>query len=243
MTIYQYRLASLNNLTDDIVMLGFTPIPHSPVMSYISGQYIEVLTDTGIFPLSIANTPSQKNQHAEIIIHLRSGALHPVADAFLTNVKQQGRISFIGPKGHCIPKLADSYFFVAGGTGFSPIQSLLTEILPTGKPCTLYWGIRDAKDLYQQKLIAEWQKKYSHFSYVPVLTQAQDAWQGKTGWVHEVFFQEQISKIKQLTTQHKTYYVYASGPYPLIQSLKNGFITHHFPLEYLLSDMLPSSVT
>lgn len=243
MTIYQYKLTTLNNLTDDIVLLGFTPIPHTPAIDYISGQYIEVLTDNGIFPLSIANTPSQKNQPAEILIHLRIGVLHPVADAFLQNVKQEGRISFIGPKGHCIPKQADHYFFIAGGTGFSPIQALLTEMLPTGKPCTLYWGIRAPKDLYQQKLIAEWQKKYSHFSYVPVLTQAQDGWQEKTGWVHEVFFQEQAAKIKQFSTQHKTYYVYASGPYPLIQSLKNGFITHHFPLEKLLSDMLPISIS
>lgn len=243
MTIYQYKLSSLNNLTDDIVVLGFTPVPHSPVMSYISGQYIEVLTDTGIFPLSIANTPSQKNQHAEIIIHLRIGLLHPVADAFLQNVKQQGRISFLGPKGHCIPKPADNYFFVAGGTGFSPIQALLTEILPTGKPCTLYWGIRDPKDLYQQKLIATWQKKYSHFSYVPVLTDAQDAWQGQTGWVHKVFFQEQINNLEQLTKKNKAFYVYASGPYPLIQALKNGFISHHLSLKHLLSDMLPNSIS
>lgn len=243
MTIYQYKLASLDNLTDDIVMLTFTPSLHSPKLVYTTGQYIEVLMDHGVFLLSIANSPSEQSHSDDIIIHLRTGSQHPLAEAFLSEVKQQNQISFIGPKGHCVPKQADAYFFVAGGTGFSPIQALLTDILPTNKPCTLYWGIRHPKDIYHQKLLSQWQKKYPHFSYVPVLTQAQDDWQGKTGWVHEVFLQEQAAKIKQFSTQHKTYYVYASGPYPLIQALKNGFITHHFPLEKLLSDMLPNSIS
>lgn len=242
MTIYQYKLASLDNLTDDIVMLSFTPTPHSPKLIYTTGQYIEVLTDNSVFLLSIANTPSDQSASAEIIIHLRTGSQHPLAEAFLNEVKQQNQISFIGPKGHCIPKQADAYFFVAGGTGFSPIQALLTDILPTNKPCTLYWGIRHPKDIYHPELLSEWQKKYPNFSYVPVLTQAQNNWEGKTGWVHETFFQEQTHTLKQFSAQHKTYYVYASGPYPLIQALKNGFINHHFPLKHLLSDMLPNPI-
>lgn len=242
MTIYQYKLASLNNLTDDIVVLAFTPTHHSPKLVYTAGQYIEVLTDNGVFLLSIANTPAEQSDAAEIIFHLRTGPQHPLAEAFLNNVKQQNQISFIGPKGHCVPKKADDYFFVAGGTGFSPIQALLTDILPTNKPCTLYWGIRHPKDIYHLALLSQWQKKYPHFSYIPVLTLAQDSWKGKTGWVHETFFQEQTNKLKQLTSQHKSYYVYASGPYPLIQALKNGFIAHDLPLESLLSDMLPVSV-
>lgn len=239
MMMHQYALSDLTYLTEDIVLLHFFPKPDSPLLAYASGQYIEVLTERGPFPLSIANTPAQEGETHEITVHLRIGPQHPVADIVLKQIKQDGFIKFTGPKGHCIAKEADAYYFIAGGTGFSPIQALLTDILPTGKRCVLYWGIREPKDLYQQKLIEDWQKHSSHFEYMPVLSQINSTWPGKTGWVHEVFFNDQSTILNNYEKLNQTYYVYASGPYPMIQALKNGFIAHHLKLENLLSDMLP----
>jgi CDP-4-dehydro-6-deoxyglucose reductase len=239
MTIFEYTLSSLSYLTDDIVLLHFSPSPTSALLTYETGQYIEALTKNGPFLLSIANTPLQENKSHTITFHLRVGAQHPPAVAFLNQVTEDKMIRFTGPKGHCIVKPADYYYFIAGGTGFSPIQGLLTDILPMGKPCVLYWGIREPKDLYQQKLIATWQKKYPHFSYIPVLSQPDINWPGKTGWVHQIFFTEQTDTLKKQTHTDQPYLVYASGPYPMIQALKNGFIERQLELDKLLSDMLP----
>ena len=224
-------------MTEDIILLHFLPEATSPILSYCSGQYINVLNQETNFPLSIANAPIQNNPM--ITVHLRAGSQHPVAEAFLNQVKTRGMIQFTGPVGHCVVKKADAYYFIAGGTGFSPIQALLTDILPFNKPCYLYWGIRDTNDLYQQTLIATWQKQYTNFSYIPVLSQTQPMWPGKTGWVHGVFFEEQANHLKNLTANNQTYYVYASGPYPMIQALKEGFIKQELSLNHLLSDMLP----
>lgn len=241
MIIYEYTLLDLKYLTENIVLLNFAPTPTSPILTYASGQYINVLTDNGPFPLSIANAPIQHNDRAGnmITVHLRTGQQHPVAEAFLNQVKQQNCIKFKGPLGHCVAKPADYYYFIAGGTGLSPIQALLTELLPIGKPCILYWGVSETKDLYQQKLILDWQKKYPHFSYIPVFSGEDNLWRGKKGWVHDVFFEEQSKKLQHLLNINQTYTLYASGPYPMIQAIKDHFIRFSLPLDKLLSDMLP----
>ncbi len=73
----------------------------------------------------------------------------------------------------------------------------------------------------------------------PSMFQINPTWSGKTGWVHEVFFEDQSTKLSQQAKLNQNYYVYASGPYPMIHALKNGFISRHLKLENLLSDMLP----
>jgi CDP-4-dehydro-6-deoxyglucose reductase len=85
----------------------------------------------------------------------------------------------------------------------------------------------------------EWQKKYPNFTYVPVLSKIDNLWSGKIGWVHEVFFEEQSKKLQHPSHLNQTYYVYASGPYAMIQAIKDHFIRFSLPLDKLLSDMLP----
>jgi CDP-4-dehydro-6-deoxyglucose reductase len=63
--------------------------------------------------------------------------------------------------------------FVAGSTGFAPIQSIIEDMLAKGirRPATLYWGARDANGLYSE-LPARWAREHSHFKYVPVVSEA-----------------------------------------------------------------------
>lgn len=238
---YEYALSDFTHLTEDIVKLCFIPTPASPILSYQSGQYIQVLLDENtLFPLSIANAPiAQDNSHS-LVIHLKAGSEHPLAAAFLTQLNKQSVIKFTGPFGRCVAQQADFLYFIAGGTGFSPFQALLSDLLSnTDNPCLLYWGISEVKDLYQKKLVDDWQEKYAHFSYIPVLSNPDNTWQGKTGWVHEVFFKEQMSTLQRHTQNAQSYYVYASGPYPMVQAIKKSFIDENLVLSSLLSDMLP----
>lgn len=222
------------------MLLNFVPEASSPIFTYQTGQYLNVTgPNHTIFPLSIANTAEQHHADNIITVYLRAGVQHPIAENFLNQIKKEQGIRFTGPAGHCIVKPADYYYFIAGGTGFSPIQALLSAILPLAKPCLLYWGIQNQDDLYHHPLLENWKKTYPHFSYTPVLSQKDTAWSGKTGWVHTLFFEEQNKVLMQHLIQHQSYYVYASGPYPMIQALKEGFISHNLPLDALLSDMLP----
>ena len=64
--------------------------------------------------------------------------------------------------------------FVASGTGFAPIKSILEDLFKRGKPSMLirlYWGGRRARDLSLVDLPRKWAQQYPNFSFLPVLSQ------------------------------------------------------------------------
>ena len=78
--------------------------------------------------------------------------------------------------------------FVASGTGFAPIKSILETAFRAGntRPMTLYWGGRRPKDLYMNDLPQQWAAEHANFRYVPVISDAlpEDNWTGRSGFVH-----------------------------------------------------------
>src|SRR5262249_18046316 len=79
--------------------------------------------------------------------------------------------------------------FVAGGTGFAPIKSVLEHAFHQGieRPIVLYWGQRTKRDLYLPDLPRAWEQHHSNFRYIPVLSEPrpEDEWTGRTGLVHQ----------------------------------------------------------
>jgi CDP-4-dehydro-6-deoxyglucose reductase len=59
--------------------------------------------------------------------------------------------------------------FVAGGTGFAPIKSMIEQILrvfPERKNLVLYWGAHDSSGFYELDIIASWLKTNPYFKCV-----------------------------------------------------------------------------
>src|SRR5690606_18365903 len=73
--------------------------------------------------------------------------------------------------------------FVASGTGFAPIKSIIEHAFHKGvtRPMVLYWGGRRPKDLYMNELAERWAAEHpGQFKYVPVISEAlpEDQWTG-----------------------------------------------------------------
>ena len=81
----------------------------------------------------------------------------------------------------------------------------------------LYWGARAMPDLYMPALPGEWQQANPSFTFIPVLSdpQAEDAWPGRTGFVHEAV----IVDFPDLSG----YDVYACGGPAMIDAAKRDF--------------------
>jgi NAD(P)H-flavin reductase len=64
--------------------------------------------------------------------------------------------------------------FVAGGTGFAPIKSILDDLAKRGdsRSITLYWGARTADGLYLPTALEKWRKQLPGFRYVTALSDA-----------------------------------------------------------------------
>ena len=108
---------------------------------------------------------------------------------------------------------------IAGGTGFAPLKSMLRHVLETGKrrDLHLYWGAREASDLYEEARVLDWLQRHPRLHFTAVLSAA-DAATGahrRVGWVHEAVLADHQSL--------EDFEVYAAGPPAMIEAIRATF--------------------
>jgi CDP-4-dehydro-6-deoxyglucose reductase, E3 len=158
--------------------------------------------------------------HIELHVRNMAGAL---TDYVFNKMKEKDILRFEGPLGTFFLR-EDSdkpIVFVASGTGFAPIKSILLHAFNAGltRQMVLYWGGRRPKDLYMMQLCQQLQAERDNFSFIPVVSDAlpEDAWQGRTGFVHRAV----IEDFPDLSG----YQVYACGAPIVVESAHKDFTT------------------
>jgi CDP-4-dehydro-6-deoxyglucose reductase len=182
------RVHKLERLADD-VMLILLKLPANERLQFLAGQYIEfLLKDGSRRSFSMANAPHDDEL---IQLHVRQVPGGQFTDHVFGKMKERDILRFEGPLGTFFLR-EDSQkpiVFVASGTGFAPIKSVIEHALrkSIARPMTLYWGGRRPKDLYMDALARQWPIKY-----VPVVSDAlpEDGWTGRTGFVHRAVMED-----------------------------------------------------
>jgi CDP-4-dehydro-6-deoxyglucose reductase len=109
---------------------------------------------------------------------------------------------------------------LASGTGFAPIKAIIEQMLLKGiqRPAVLYWGCRRQADLYQHDWCVQMAGEMPNLRYVPVLSEPlpEDAWTGRTGFVHQAVMQD----FPDLSGQQ----VYACGAPVMVASAERDFV-------------------
>jgi phenol hydroxylase P5 protein len=86
--------------------------------------------------------------------------------------------------------MPEPMIFLAGGSGLSSPRSMIQELLENGdeRQITLIYGARNASEIYYDDLFRDLEEKHGNFTYVPALSdpEADDNWEGETGFVHDV---------------------------------------------------------
>ena len=225
------RVDSLRKLADDVMEMTLK-LPASERLNFYAGQYLEIIMrDKTRRAFSIANSPSN-DEYLEL--HLRN-----VPDGVFTNhvfesMKEKAMLRIEGPFGSFYIRDTSNrpLIMVAGGTGFAPIKSILEKLIEEGdtRPVEIYWGARAKTDLYRNDLPEKWAFQYQHINYIPVLSEAQaeDNWQGRTGFVHEAVAEDFAD-----LSGHD---VYMAGPPVMINAAKEKFFDQGLPVDQLFSD-------
>ncbi len=184
------RITDMTPLAHD-VMLMRVRLPMNENMLFISGQFVEfMLKDGSRRSYSIANTHTVEGVRA-LEFHIRHLPGGKFTDKLFNAGFKAGEVMrFEGPQGSFyLRDSAKPAVFVASGTGFGPIKAMLEFAVKVGdkRPMTLYWGCRGKRDLYMLDVPHEWEAQLSNFKYIPVLSDAmaEDAWTGRTGFVHQ----------------------------------------------------------
>jgi CDP-4-dehydro-6-deoxyglucose reductase len=190
-------------------------------LQFESGQYVDFIFPDGLRrSYSIAN-PSTSEGTIDLEFHVRHLPGGLFTDKVFGGLKTREKLQFEGPLGSFFlresPKPA---LFLASGTGYAPIRSMLLKHLPmkTGRQMVLYWGGRTRKDIYMMEEAQGLAEKYDNFKFIPVLSDAspEDRWTGATGFVHAVAMEE----VKDLSG----WQVYACGAPVMVEAALRDFV-------------------
>jgi CDP-4-dehydro-6-deoxyglucose reductase len=210
------RIARLTQLAPDVMQV-FLRLPAVESLKFLPGQYLDILLDRGRRrSFSIASPPHDSDL---LELHVRR-----VRGGFFTDGLFGGTAGTLlrieGPIGQFVYQDASpELLMIAGGTGFAPLKSMLRHILEgrLDRRIHLYWGARQAHDVYEEELVLEWVRTYPQFQFTVVLSEATQttAPHHRLGWVHEAVLAEHPSL--------EPFDVYVAGPPALIEVVRRDF--------------------
>jgi CDP-4-dehydro-6-deoxyglucose reductase, E3 len=188
------RIAAIRRAAPDVAIVNLQ-LPANELLAYRAGQYIEFLLKDGKRrAYSIANAPSFEGPLELHIRHLPGGLF---TDHVFGAMKERDILR----------------------TGFAPVKALVEHLmhLKSTRPVRLYWGGRRPQDLYMDELCRAWETTLPDFTYVPVISDAlpEDAWTGRTGFVHAAVMQDVID-----LSGHQ---VYACGAPVMVDSARRDY--------------------
>ena len=186
----EVKVLRVTEPTDDvrIVQLRFPP---GVRVKFKAGQYLDVILEDGARrSFSMANAPAQSDV---AVLHVRVVPGGRFSESVLPGLAAGGKLRVELPSGDFwLRDSAKPAIFVASGTGFAPVKSILEDAFKRGEPreMALYWGARREKDLYLADLPAKWANLHPGFRFVPVLSEPEAGWQGRTGFVHRAALED-----------------------------------------------------
>ncbi|MFZ5524570.1 MAG: cytochrome b N-terminal domain-containing protein [Pseudomonadota bacterium] len=227
----ELRVKKMERAAQDVMLLELRA-EGGEHMDFIAGQYVAVLLDDGSKrSFSIANPPHLTDR---LQLHIRLVAGGKFTSHVFAGMKEGDVLRVEGPYGSFFlhEDSEKPIIFMAGGTGFAPVKSMLERAFDAGLklPMVLYWGARIPADLYLAGLPEKWQQEHDNFKFIPVLSEAgpEHDWHGRTGLVTEAILQDY--------PELGGYQVYACGSPAMVDAGRAAFIARGLPEEQYFSD-------
>jgi len=222
------KVESIKRLNHDVTQI-LLKIPGSESLQYLAGQYVDLI-HPNFEPraFSIANAPTNSSL---IELHVRQIENGKFTNFVFNELEEKSLLRIEGPKGDFFfrEESKKPVILVAGGTGLGPIKSIVEHAIATklNRQIYLYWGVRDEVDLYMD-LPQQWADEHDNIHFIPVLSEANEAWQGRTGFVHASVLED----FDDLTG----YEVYACGPPVMVKAAAKTFVEQGMIKDNFFSD-------
>jgi CDP-4-dehydro-6-deoxyglucose reductase, E3 len=156
-----------------------------------AGQYLQIeLEDGSRRNYSMANPPHENDS---VQLHVRHVPGGKFSEGMLSGLEKGQKLRVELPFGEF--SLQDESnkpaILVATGTGFAPLKSIVEDAIKhkLERPLHLYWGARRLEDLYLAELARKWQAS-GKLTFVPVLSEPHEGWNGRSGFVHETVLED-----------------------------------------------------
>ncbi len=213
------RVSGIEHLAPDVVRV-MLQLPAADPLRYRAGQYVQFLLQGGArrsYSMASAQTAS-----GQIELHLRHMPGGKFTDHVFSAMKEKEIQRIEGPFGSFF--LRDDaankpLIFLASGTGFAPIKAMLEQMRESRdpRPVTLYWGGRKLRDIYLRDWVEAQLPAWPTLRFVPVLSEADAGWTGRTGFVHQAV----MADFPDLSGHA----VYACGAPVMVEAAQRDFTT------------------
>lgn len=218
------QVERITPLTDSILQVILSPRPYH---DYTAGQYLQIVLGDEVFSYSIANAPLGSQKYELHIRHSRDNSFHQL---LLAAIKREGAITVNVPLGECDLSRLDPekpIIFIAGGTGFAPINAMIEQLLAEGsqRPFELFWGARSQSDLYLDEKVLHWESHVGHFRYVALLS---DTKKDTLGNLVVTYHPQDLHQWQMVI----------SGPDDMVYHTRDILVANGVSLQQLFSDSL-----
>ena len=162
---------------------------------------------------SMANHPAEKNV---IILNIRIATppfdrktggfakLNPgICSSYIWSLKAGDKVTISGPYGEFFIKDTDKeMMFIGGGAGMAPMRSHIFDQFKTkhtSRKASFWYGGRSLRELFYVEDFRQVEKENPDFSFHVALSEpkTEDNWNGYTGFIHQVIYDNYLSKHKE----------------------------------------------
>jgi len=191
-------------------------------------QYNATNDDDIFRAYSMANHPAEGNR---VTLNIRIASPPPnkpdvspgIATSYTFNLKPSDKVTVSGPYGDFLIRDTDrEKIYVGGGAGMAPMRSHLFHLfhtLKTDKKVGFWYGARSKREMFYDDEFKAIAKDFPNFKYHVALSAPvkEDQWDGLTGFIHQVLFNEYLSKHPE--PEECEYYL--CGPPMMIDAVNN----------------------
>ena len=124
-----------------------------------------------------------------------------ICSSYIYSLKPGDKVTVSGPYGEFFLKKNDNeMMFIGGGAGMAPMRShlfhLFHTVKETKKNVTFWYGARSWREVFYYEQFRDIEKKFPNFKFNLALSdpQPEDKWEGPTGFIHQVIYDNYLSK-------------------------------------------------
>jgi Na+-transporting NADH:ubiquinone oxidoreductase subunit F len=168
-------------------------------------RYVSDVKEPALRAYSMASYPEEK----EIMLNVRIATPPPgapdsvppgIMSSYIFNLKPGDKCIISGPYGEFYAKETDAEMvFVGGGAGMAPMRSHIFDLLrrlKSKRKITFWYGARSKREMFYVEDFDMLARENDNFEWHVALSDPlpDDNWDGYTGFIHNVLFEEFIKK-------------------------------------------------
>ncbi|MCS6821840.1 MAG: ferredoxin--NADP reductase [Microscillaceae bacterium] len=235
----QLKVKSIIPQTDQAIQVIFEQ-PEQERLAYKAGQFLTFLLNIEGEEFrraySLCSSPFANEPPSVAIKRVAEGKV----SNFLNDTLKEGyTLTSLPPKGVFTTDLSAHqkrhFVFFAGGSGITPIFSLLKSVLLVEKESkvSLIYANRNIHSIIFKQDLEQWQQQYANrFQMIHILEQAPSlSWQYPTGYLTPEMIKELLAQLPQMNIRDTEYFM--CGPAPMMQIIEQSFVQLGIPKEKL----------